>query len=556
MGNARHIGRVGALAVALGVGNVRRAATRMTVSIGVAAVVVMATAVPAPDSTVPAVRLSADSTALFVCGGACPTFHDADVEVIMNQFITPTHPGQTITPVAVTTPGEAWPLTGILRLIGLAFADPRLFGPGGAGWPDEPWWKLSGLFDLTGDQSVQAGVADLEQAMAVNGNDHLVIYGYSQGSIIVNLEKQRLAEQYPAGTAAPDIDFVLGGDFGVPNGGLYARFPGLYIPVLDWLFHGPEPTNTQFHTDVITRQYDAVADFPLYPLNLIADLNAVLGFLYVHAWPFDVSLPADPTTSPAYQGTHGDTSYYFFETQDLPLFGPLRMLGVPESLIDVVEPFFRVLVELGYDRSIPPWEPTPARLIPTTLDPATVAADLVNAIGEGINNAAALIGSPPPLSIPAAPSGEAAQAEVSSQARSGEQTAEIDEVTSTENATEIDEVTSGEQATESVEATLTENATETDEVTPTTDSTPKPTESADAPAVPRPVVRGPLGGFGQKIRGLLHHGEVDQPASQTARVSERTPTAAPSPAAPSEAGPSAGGSSDGSAPGGGADDTS
>ena len=69
-------------------------------------------------------------------------------------------------------------------------------------------------------------------------------------------------------------------------------------------------------------------------------------------------------------------------------------------MIDVVEPFFRVLVELGYDRSIPPWEPTPARLIPP-LNPATVAGDLVNAVGEGINNAAALIGSPPLLSIPA-----------------------------------------------------------------------------------------------------------------------------------------------------------
>ena len=37
MGNAKHIGRIGALAVALGVGNVRRTATRMTVSIGAAA---------------------------------------------------------------------------------------------------------------------------------------------------------------------------------------------------------------------------------------------------------------------------------------------------------------------------------------------------------------------------------------------------------------------------------------------------------------------------------------------------------------------------------------
>ena len=66
----------------------------------------------------------------------------------------------------------------------------------------------------------------------------------------------------------------------------------------------------------------------------------------------------------------------------------------------MVEPFFKVIVDLGYDRSIPPWEPTPARLIPT-LNPATVAGDLVDAIGEGITNAAALVGSPAPLRMPA-----------------------------------------------------------------------------------------------------------------------------------------------------------
>ncbi len=273
-------------------------------------------------------------------------------------------------------------------------------GSGAAAWPDEPWWKLSGLFDLTADQSVQVGVADLEAAMAKHRNDHLVIFGYSQGAGVANVEKRKLAEQYPAGTTAPDIDFVLVGDPNLPNGGLMARFPGLYIPILDFSFNGPAPTDTQFDTVEITRQYDGFTDFPLYPLNLVADLNAVLGIVYVHFYLFDVSLPPDPKTSPAYQGTHGDTSYYFFETQDLPLFAPLRIVGVPEPVIDVVEPFFREVVELGYDRSIPPWEPTPARLIPRH-DPATVAADLVNAVGEGINNAAALIGSPPPLSIPA-----------------------------------------------------------------------------------------------------------------------------------------------------------
>ncbi|PRC47888.1 hypothetical protein C6A85_82640, partial [Mycobacterium sp. ITM-2017-0098] len=146
--------------------------------------------------------------------------------------------------------------------------------------------------------------------------------------------------------------------------------------------------------------YDGFTDFPLYPFNIIADLNAVLGIVYLHTRFFDVSLPADdPTESPAYRGTHGDTSYYFFESPDLPLFAPLRTLGVPELLIDVVEPFFRVLVELGYDRSIPLWEPTPARLIPT-LDPAQAIADLADAIGEGFDNALALVGLPPRVRSP------------------------------------------------------------------------------------------------------------------------------------------------------------
>jgi hypothetical protein len=263
-----------------------------------------------------------------------------------------------------------------------------------------PWWNLTGLFDLTLNQSVLQGVTDLERAMAVRGNDDLVIFGYSQSALIANRVKLKLAEQYPAGTEAPDIDFVFFGDPNLPNGGTGTRLWGVYLPILDWYFNGPAPTDTQFHTVEITRQYDFFADFPLYPLNVISLLNAGLGLFYVHEYPFDVSLPPDPKTSPAYQGTHGDTSYYFFETEDLPLFGPLRTLGVPEPLIDVVEPFFRVVVDLGYDRTIPPWEPTPARLIPTH-DPVTVAGDLVNAIGEGINNALAIIGLLPLVNIPA-----------------------------------------------------------------------------------------------------------------------------------------------------------
>jgi len=88
MGNAKHIGRPGALAAALGVGNVRAVATRLTVSIGAATVVVATTVVPVPVSPVsPAVKLSADSTALIMGTTGVPTPDDFYVESVKNRFI-------------------------------------------------------------------------------------------------------------------------------------------------------------------------------------------------------------------------------------------------------------------------------------------------------------------------------------------------------------------------------------------------------------------------------------------------------------------------------------
>jgi hypothetical protein len=522
MGTAKYIGRVGALAVALGVGNLRRTATRMSVSIGVAALVVAATVVPAPVSTVsPAVKLSADSTALIMCGTTCPTPDASLVESVKNQFIAPTHPGE-IDYVAVTTPEEFWPISGVFRLLGLALGPSSLFGLDGPAWPDEPWWKLSGLFDLSGDQSLRAGVADLEAAMADNPNDHQVIFGVSQGAGVANVEKGKLAEQYPVGTKAPDIDFVLTGDPNLPNGGLASRFAGLYIPILDLSFNGPARTDTQFDTVEINRQYDGFSDLPLYPLNGISLLNALLGIVYVHLYILDVGLPADPTKSPAYQGKYGDTSYYFFENQDLPLFGPLRTLGVPESLIDVVEPFFRVLVELGYDRTIPPWEPTPARLIPP-LDPVTLVTDLANAIGEGINNAAALIGAPPPLSISApvtlaAPAIEAAEDDVSPQVKATETLTRSEQVVSTKmpagNAQISTDTALSNDVTETAESdeasTVPSNAGEPS----ASDDTPKAAKPTVRKATPRPVFRGSLG-VGEQLPDLPHRGNDGRKTSQT-----------------------------------------
>ena len=189
----------------------------MTVSIGVAVLVVLATVVPvasASSSDVP----PSDSTALVLGGTTVPTPDQFYLDTVRDHFIAPTQPGQ-ITYIPVTTPMTAWPATGIGRIIWFVTGPQSIWGLSGPAWPDEPLWKLSGFFDPTFDQSVRGGVTDLEQAMAAHPNDYLVIYGYSQGAIVANFEKQKLADQYPEGTEAPDIDFVLSGDLNLPNGG-------------------------------------------------------------------------------------------------------------------------------------------------------------------------------------------------------------------------------------------------------------------------------------------------------------------------------------------------
>ena len=127
MGYRRRVGRVGALAVA----------TRMTVSIGVAVLVVMATVVPAPVASASSSDVPPpDKTALILGGTTVPTPDNAYIDAVRNHFIAPTHPGQRIEYVAVTTPEEAWPITGLIRLVWLATGPPSVWGPGGPAWPN------------------------------------------------------------------------------------------------------------------------------------------------------------------------------------------------------------------------------------------------------------------------------------------------------------------------------------------------------------------------------------------------------------------------------------
>ena len=259
--------------------------------------------------------------------------------------------------------------------------------------------------------SMSVGLADLQAAMAAQqasdpGQPYLV-EGYSQSAAITVLEKMQLMD---AGQQ-PDVTFLLLGDLNRPNGGLDERFDGLYVPSAGLGFNGAEPTDAGIPTIDIANQYDFVADFPQYPINGLADLNALFGFIYAHAAYGDGPLPeevpavwppSEPLSGPfaseyvlgsteTVKQIDGDTTFYFIPTTELPLLDPLRSLGVPESVLNVFQPALQVIVEAGYDRSIPFGDPTPAELIPS-IDPATFTLEFANAVVQGADNAFELFG--------------------------------------------------------------------------------------------------------------------------------------------------------------------
>jgi hypothetical protein len=261
----------------------------------------------------------------------------------------------------------------------------------------EELYPLTGLRSLTFDVSVARGVNDLNAAiMAQYAAGHsTVVFGYSQSATIATLEERHLmtlpATQRPS---TDQLSFVLVGNPDRPDGGFLERFNGLFIQDLGFTFFGATPVNAYPTTD-IAIQYDGVADFPQYPLDIFADANAVAGFVYLHPdyshlTPGQIASGVVEPVSPA----DTETTYILIPTQNLPLLDPVRaipFLGNP--LADLVQPDLKVLVELGYDRTAYQDVPTPYGLFPN-IDLATVATELQQGAVQGVNNALADEGLP------------------------------------------------------------------------------------------------------------------------------------------------------------------
>ena len=92
----------------------------------------------------------------------------------------------------------------------------------------------------------------------------------------------RLPTRSPSGNRTGPVRFVLIGDGERPNGGLAARFAaGTHVPILGITIGSATPSDGA-PVVIVSREYDGVVDFPAYPLNLLADLNALLGAALIH----------------------------------------------------------------------------------------------------------------------------------------------------------------------------------------------------------------------------------------------------------------------------------
>lgn len=348
------------------------------VPVGLALVVATALAAVGPAaptaSASPAVRLtgSADGlgggTALIMGGSGnplpAPTYVDAADILCLQPH------GFTGTPQALFTPEGFYPTTGVKSLP--AFVS-----------------------ETQGAQILSETVSRLVAGGGVDAVNPVVVFGYSQSSALSSLAMSRLAEQ---GVPAEDVHFVLVGDTAAPNGGLLERFDfpvgsNPSIPSLGITFGYPTPD--LYPTDVYTLEYDGFADFPQYPLNPFAVLNALAGLVLEHFTYLGLQPDQIAGAIPLQTAADSLTHYYMIPQEHLPLLDLVRFLPfIGNPLADLVEPDLKILVNLGYGSITEGWSQgpadvqTPFGLFPTDLDWAEVWHALARGIPEGILAAA------------------------------------------------------------------------------------------------------------------------------------------------------------------------
>ncbi|MDT5066630.1 MAG: hypothetical protein QOK02_2785 [Mycobacterium sp.] len=251
--------------------------------------------------------------------------------------------------------------------------------------------------NLALSDSAAAGLPTLHNAINARSTEqYLIVAGYSEGTMVAELERRRLQalkpEDAPSNT---QLSFVMIGSPFTPNGGLFGRFPGISIPVVVDGMGAGEPT--RYDTTYVTNEYDPYGDFPAY-FNPLSLLNSALAVRYSHPDQYyDAIIPGvtPANVTKVHNSAGGYDTYVLVHSDYLPLLGPLReaaaavgLTPFTEPVLGAVEPLLRVLVDMGYtDRlNLDPATPTPFSLITPPNKILEALTAVPGALAEGLTN--------------------------------------------------------------------------------------------------------------------------------------------------------------------------
>jgi hypothetical protein len=282
------------------------------------------TAVSSVSASATVLPAAAENIALIMGGSGTPIPSAEYIAAAFGKYVSQWAPDGTI-PQQLVTPEGLYPIT------------------------PYPYVKVLPL-NTSVDQGNQI-VYD-EVLRQIGADNTLTVFGYSQSaiisSLIMNPDNAGCVNTPTCGIDADTpVNFVLIGNEMNPNGGFLSRFPGLNLPSLGIPFYGATPEDS-FPVVNYMREYDGFADFPQYPINFLADLNAALGIAFVHGGYLQLPQPeidgaiALPTTS-------ATQKYFVIPTAELPIATLIRAIPViGDPIADLLEPALRVLVNLGY----------------------------------------------------------------------------------------------------------------------------------------------------------------------------------------------------------------
>jgi hypothetical protein len=183
---------------------------------------------------------------------------------------------------------------------------------------------------------------------------HIVVWGVSQGALVLNVTQQLLLND-PSAPPASALTFVRVADPAQASTGVLNFTADLVLSKLLHFSMRTAPGESQYSTITITNEYDGFADFP-DKWGPLAVLNASAGLFHRHAetaWVDLASVP-DRNITTTVNSLGATTTNYLVPATFLPITKPLREVGVPSPVVDALDRFLKPMIDAAYTRNDPP----------------------------------------------------------------------------------------------------------------------------------------------------------------------------------------------------------